>query len=103
MMNPIQFILIAAVRLYRWLISPLLVVLFSPNGLCRFTPSCSEYALLALREHGALRGSWLTFRRLLRCHPWGDCGHDPVPARCTCKHEHPLRSEAPLTSGQSGI
>lgn len=46
---------------------------------CRFDPSCSSYALEALERHGATRGTWLTLRRLLRCHPWGGMGFDPVP------------------------
>ncbi|HEU0100675.1 MAG TPA: membrane protein insertion efficiency factor YidD [Allosphingosinicella sp.] len=46
---------------------------------CRFQPSCSAYAITALRRYGALRGSWLAARRLLRCHPWGGSGPDPVP------------------------
>ena len=46
---------------------------------CRFDPSCSTYALDALEHHGAARGSWLTLRRLVRCHPWGGSGWDPVP------------------------
>ena len=46
---------------------------------CRFQPSCSAYAITALRRYGALRGSWLTARRLARCHPWGGSGCDPVP------------------------
>lgn len=46
---------------------------------CRFDPSCSSYALEALERHGALRGTWLTLRRLVRCHPWGGHGWDPVP------------------------
>ena len=46
---------------------------------CRFQPSCSAYAITALRRYGALRGSWLAARRLGRCHPWGGCGYDPVP------------------------
>jgi hypothetical protein len=46
---------------------------------CRFQPSCSAYAITALRRYGAVRGSWLAARRLLRCHPWGGSGHDPVP------------------------
>ena len=63
------------VRSYQWLISPLL----PPS--CRYLPSCSDYAIEALTEHGALRGSRLTLRRLSRCHPWGGSGYDPVPPR----------------------
>ena len=48
-------------------------------GACRFEPSCSNYARMAIAEHGPLHGSLLSLRRLCRCHPWGDCGHDPVP------------------------
>jgi putative membrane protein insertion efficiency factor len=46
---------------------------------CRYRPSCSAYAITALRRYGALRGSWLAAKRLARCHPWGGCGDDPVP------------------------
>jgi len=66
-------VLIAAVRFYQLAISP-----WMPAA-CRYTPTCSAYAIEALREHGAVRGLWLTARRLGRCHPWGGCGHDPVP------------------------
>jgi uncharacterized protein len=48
---------------------------------CRFDPTCSSYALEAIEVHGAARGSWLAARRVLRCHPWGATGYDPVPAR----------------------
>ena len=48
---------------------------------CRYDPSCSTYALEALERHGAARGTWLTLRRLARCHPWGGMGWDPVPDR----------------------
>lgn len=65
--------LLAVVGFYRRYISPAL----PPS--CRFTPSCSAYAAEALERHGALRGSWLAVRRLLRCHPWHRGGHDPVP------------------------
>ena len=78
-MNPVQHILIFAVRVYRWTLSPVLTFIFGQNAGCRFTPTCSAYALEALREHGALAGSWLAVKRICRCHPWGECGHDPVP------------------------
>ena len=56
-------------------------VIFSPwvGRSCRFDPTCSAYALIALERHGALQGSWLTVRRILRCHPWGAHGVDDVP------------------------
>ncbi|WP_062731965.1 membrane protein insertion efficiency factor YidD [Sphingobium abikonense] len=46
---------------------------------CRYAPSCSEYAIQAVRKYGAIKGSWLGFKRLMRCHPWGGSGHDPIP------------------------
>ena len=66
-------VLMLPVRLYRAVISP------CRAPCCRFDPSCSEYALVALQRHGALRGSWLALRRLLRCHPFTEPAHDPVP------------------------
>jgi hypothetical protein len=77
--NPLQHILIFAVRLYRLVISPAQTFLFGATGGCRFTPTCSVYALEAVREHGALTGGTLAVKRICRCHPWGGCGHDPVP------------------------
>jgi putative membrane protein insertion efficiency factor len=65
--------LIALVRAYRFFLKPWL------GNACRFEPSCSAYALQALHQHGALAGSALSAARLLRCHPWCDGGHDPVP------------------------
>ena len=65
--------LIALVGVYRVAISPLL------PAACRYTPTCSDYAQQALRKYGAIKGSWLATRRLLRCHPWGGHGYDPVP------------------------
>jgi len=78
--NLAQHILTMALRGYRAVISPLLTAVFAPMGFgCRYTPSCSQYALEAVRVHGAGRGAMLASRRLCRCHPWGGCGHDPVP------------------------
>ena len=77
-MNPLQHILLALLRFYRWGISPMLTWL-AGGTICRFEPSCSVYAMEAIRTHGALRGCWLTVKRLARCQPWGGCGHDPVP------------------------
>ena len=65
--------LIFLVKGYRLLLSPWL------GSGCRFEPSCSAYSLQALQQHGAVRGSYLTVRRLVRCQPWCDGGHDPVP------------------------
>ena len=78
-LNVFQFILVHAIRFYQFMISPALVLLFGPSGGCRFTPTCSQYALDAVRTHGALTGTSLAARRICRCHPWGGCGHDPVP------------------------
>ena len=64
---------IAIIKLYQWIISPLL----GPS--CRFTPSCSEYALQAFKKYGLIKGLWLASRRIVRCHPWGGHGEDPVP------------------------
>jgi uncharacterized protein len=63
----------ALIRGYQLLLSPFL------GNHCRFTPSCSQYAAEAIERHGALKGSWLAFRRILRCHPFCDGGYDPVP------------------------
>lgn len=66
-------VLMALVRGYRLLLSPWL------GNACRFEPTCSRYSLAALERHGALAGSYLTVHRILRCQPWCDGGHDPVP------------------------
>ena len=65
--------LLLPVYFYRCCISPP-----TPPS-CRYTPTCSEYAIQALRKHGPLRGIWLALRRILRCHPWGGSGYDSVP------------------------
>lgn len=74
-----KHLLIVLVRGYQLALSPFLQVLGGPGCGCRFVPSCSNYCMEALRAHGAWRGSLLGLRRLARCHPWGGCGHDPVP------------------------
>lgn len=67
-------IAIGFIRIYQWCISPFI------GDVCRYTPSCSHYAVEALQKHGFFRGSWLTAKRIVRCNPWfGGCGHDPVP------------------------
>ncbi len=66
-------LLVALLRAYRYALSPWW------GRQCRFQPTCSLYAIEALERHGALRGSWLAARRILRCHPWHPGGFDPVP------------------------
>ena len=68
-----SWLMIGLVRIYQYGISP-----FTPIS-CRYLPTCSEYALDAVRLHGPLRGGILAFRRISRCHPWGGDGYDPVP------------------------
>jgi putative membrane protein insertion efficiency factor len=77
-MSPVQFVLIAAVRIYQWGFAPLWpLISFAPVG-CRFIPTCSQYFIEAVSKKGALRGTWLGVRRILRCHPLGGSGYDPV-------------------------
>lgn len=66
-------LLILPIRFYQMAISPML-----PKS-CRFEPTCSSYAVEALRKHGPLKGTWLALKRIARCHPWGGSGWDPVP------------------------
>ncbi len=74
-MTPLARLAALPVRAYRLLLSPWL-------GLnCRYQPTCSAYALEALEKHGAIRGAWLAIRRIVRCHPGGGSGYDPVPDR----------------------
>jgi len=83
-----QALLIGVVKAYRLLLSPWL------GSACRFEPTCSVYALQALELHGAAKGSYLTLRRLGRCHPWCDGGHDPVPGSVL---SHPVLPSGPST------
>ncbi|HZU62780.1 MAG TPA: membrane protein insertion efficiency factor YidD [Novosphingobium sp.] len=69
----IRALLIGLIRLWQWGPSAMM------GPTCRFQPSCSAYAIGALRKHGTIKGGWLALKRLLRCHPWGGHGFDPVP------------------------
>ena len=79
-------VLVFLVRVYQWTLRPFI------GAQCRFEPSCSHYAVEALRRHGPLRGTGLAAARVLRCNPWHEGGFDPVPS-CTCRVVAP----APLT------
>ena len=66
-------LILGLIQFYRYAISPLI----PPR--CRYTPTCSQYALEAIQKYGAVKGGWLAAKRIARCHPWGGHGHDPVP------------------------
>ena len=68
-----KYLFIFLVRFYQVVVSPL------KPPTCRYTPTCSQYALEALKKYGAFKGNWLALKRIARCHPWGGCGYDPVP------------------------
>ncbi|HFD79313.1 MAG TPA: membrane protein insertion efficiency factor YidD [Gammaproteobacteria bacterium] len=70
-------LVLTLIKAYRLLLSPWL------GNHCRFTPSCSEYSLIAIERHGLLKGGWLALRRIGSCHPWHEGGYDPVPHTCT--------------------
>lgn len=94
--NPLTWLLIGLVRLYR--------LIPKRSNTCRFLPTCSAYSLESLRRHGALRGSWLTLRRILKCHPWGPTGFDPVPpasdeARATSSTSSPINPSGGYAAG----
>ena len=65
--------LIGLIKLYQMTLSPFI------GRSCRYTPTCSNYGIEAIRKHGPLKGSWLTLKRVLSCNPWGGSGYDPVP------------------------
>ena len=69
----INFIFILPIKMYQIVLSPLI----GPS--CRFNPTCSHYAIQAITKYGALKGLYLALKRIIRCHPWGDSGNDPVP------------------------
>jgi len=67
------WLFLSFIRIYQYAISPML------GANCRFTPTCSQYGMEAIRKYGPFKGGWLTLKRIGRCHPWGKHGHDPVP------------------------
>ena len=76
MLNKVAtFPLLILIRGYQLIISPLL------GSNCRFIPTCSEYAMESLRSHGLIKGSYLTIKRIGKCHPWGGHGYDPIPTK----------------------
>lgn len=77
-----KHVLIILIRFYQFFVSPLKLFFTGSRSCCRYTPTCSGYAIEALQVHGVFKGGWLAFRRILRCHPWGGSGYDPVPG-CT--------------------
>jgi hypothetical protein len=78
----LKSIFILPIRLYQYMISPLL----PPS--CRYTPTCSQYAVEAIQEWGIFKGTWLAIKRVSRCHPWGGHGYDPVPKKQREMHKH---------------
>jgi putative membrane protein insertion efficiency factor len=76
----VAFPFIFLIKVYQWIISPIL-----PNS-CRYTPTCSVYAIEAIKVHGIFKGLWFGGKRILSCHPWGKSGYDPVPEKRKCKH-----------------
>jgi putative membrane protein insertion efficiency factor len=74
-------------KIYKLTLSPFLAALTGGQGTgCRFVPTCSEYFVEAVQEHGLIAGGWLGLKRLARCHPWGGSGHDPVPEQLHKNH-----------------
>ena len=73
MINPLCRCLVLVIRIYQITISPYFI------NSCRYQPSCSNYAIIALSKYGIMRGLYLTFKRIMRCHPYGGSGYDPVP------------------------
>lgn len=79
MIKQMKKLFILPIKFYQYFISP-----FCP-GVCRYRPTCSEYMIEAIKIHGIIKGVYLGIKRILRCHPWGGSGYDPVPPKTT-KH-----------------
>ena len=77
--SPVARVMILIVRIYQHTLSPLKRFLLVGAGCCRFHPTCSQYAIEAMQTHGFINGGWMGLRRIMRCHPWGKSGYDPVP------------------------
>lgn len=86
----VKYLLIALLRVYRAVISPLY------GEVCRYYPSCSAYALEAVTVHGSIKGSWLAVRRLARCHPWAPGGVDKVPPKAPSRVPRRERDTSPI-------
>ncbi len=83
----IAFPFILLIKLYQWIISPIL-----PNS-CRYEPTCSAYAIEAIKTCGVIKGVYLGTKRILSCNPWGGSGYDPVPKDCGCGREKQSENE----------
>jgi len=94
--NSMTRLLTGLIQMYRYTVSPFLSFIGGPGSGCRFTPSCSEFTLQAIEEHGPACGTLLGLRRICRCHPWGGFGFDPVPPKpahkFTCTSLQPSRN-----------
>lgn len=88
-------LLILLIQAYRYLISPLL------PARCRYLPTCSDYASQAIGKYGVRVGGWLALRRILRCHPWGSSGYDPVPESCCTANPDPGEADSNSSSRQT--
>ena len=69
-----KYFLLGLIKIYQLIPGPI-------HKMCRYTPTCSEYAIISIRRFGALKGSFISIKRILRCAPWGGMGYDPVPER----------------------
>jgi len=87
----------AALFAYKALVSPMLHAFAGSPNACRFQPTCSEYAALAMHRHGIVRGTWLAFRRIAKCHPFHQPAFDPVPASRPAKSPPMQSSPPPVT------